>query len=181
MKIGVPKEIKTLEFRVGLVPPVVHQLTVYGHKVFVESGAGAGIGQSDDDYRKAGAEILPNADEVFKAADMIVKVKEPQAIEIARLKPHHVLFTYLHLAPDPEQTKGLMKSGATCIAYETITDTKGRLPLLAPMSRPKSSSWVVVCPANMPPRWRWACVPTSHCSTSRRPAWKIWMCNSAAA
>ena len=135
MKIGVPKEIKTLEFRVGLVPPVVHQLTVYGHKVFVESGAGAGIGQSDDDYRKAGAEILPNADEVFKAADMIVKVKEPQAIEIARLKPHHVLFTYLHLAPDPEQTKGLMKSGATCIAYETITDTKGRLPLLAPMSQ----------------------------------------------
>src|SRR6201994_2366484 len=135
MKIGVPKEIKTLEFRVGLVPPVVHQLTVYGHKVFVETGAGAGIGQSDEDYRKAGAEILPNADEVFKAADMIVKVKEPQAVEIARLKPHHILFTYLHLAPDPEQTKGLMKSGATCIAYETITDAKGRLPLLAPMSQ----------------------------------------------
>ena len=98
MKIGVPKEIKTLEFRVGLVPPVVHQLTVYGHKVFVESGAGAGIGQSDEDYRKAGAQILPNADEVFEAADMIVKVKEPQAVEIARLKPHHILFTYLHLA-----------------------------------------------------------------------------------
>src|SRR5579863_3772344 len=135
MKIGVPKEIKTLEFRVGLVPPVVHQLTVYGHKVFVESGAGAGIGQSDEDYRKAGAEILPNADKVFEATDMIVKVKEPQAVEIARLKPHHILFTYLHLAPDPEQTKGLMKSGATCIAYETITDAKGRLPLLAPMSQ----------------------------------------------
>src|ERR1700709_1171754 len=135
MKIGVPKEIKTLEFRVGLVPPVVHQLTVYGHKGFVESGAGAGIGESDDDYRKAGAEILPDADKVFEAADMIVKVKEPQAVEIARLKPHHILFTYLHLAPDPEQTKGLMKSGATCIAYETITDAKGRLPLLAPMSQ----------------------------------------------
>ena len=135
MKIGVPKEIKTLEFRVGLVPPVVHQLAVYGHKVFVESGAGAGIGQSDEDYRKAGAEILPNADKVFEAADMIVKVKEPQPVEIARLKPHHILFTYLHLAPDPEQAKGLMKSGATCIAYETITDAKGRLPLLAPMSQ----------------------------------------------
>jgi alanine dehydrogenase len=135
MKIGVPKEIKTLEFRVGLVPPVVHQLTVYGHQVFVESGAGAGIGQSDEDYKKAGATILPNADEVFKAADMIVKVKEPQPVEIARLKPHHILFTYLHLAPDPEQAKGLMKSGATAIAYETITDAKGRLPLLAPMSQ----------------------------------------------
>ena len=135
MKIGVPKEIKTLEFRVGLVPPVVHQLTVYGHQVFVESGAGAGIGQSDEDYKKAGAKILPNADKVFEAADMIVKVKEPQAVEIARLKPHHILFTYLHLAPDPEQTKGLMKSGATCIAYETITDARGRLPLLAPMSQ----------------------------------------------
>src|SRR5215469_6599228 len=135
MKIGVPKEIKTLEFRVGLVPPVVHQLTVYGHKVFVETGAGAGIGQSDEEYKKAGATILPNADEVFKAADMIVKVKEPQAGEIARLKPHHILFTYLHLAPDPERAKGLMKSGATAIAYETITDAKGRLPLLAPMSQ----------------------------------------------
>ena len=135
MKIGVPKEIKTLEFRVGLVPPVVHQLTVYGHQVFVETGAGAGIGQSDEDYRKAGATILPNADEVFKAADMIVKVKEPQAVEIARLTPRHILFTYLHLAPDPEQAKGLMKSGATAIAYETITDAKGRLPLLAPMSQ----------------------------------------------
>jgi alanine dehydrogenase len=135
MKIGVPKEIKTLEFRVGLVPPVVHQLTVYGHQVFVETGAGAGIGQSDEDYKKAGATILPNADEVFKAADMIVKVKEPQAVEIARLTPRHILFTYLHLAPDPEQAKGLMKSGATAIAYETITDAKGRLPLLAPMSQ----------------------------------------------
>ncbi len=135
MKIGVPKEIKTLEFRVGLVPPVVHQLTSQGHEVFIETGAGAGIGQSDEEYRRAGAEILPNADEIFKAADMIVKVKEPQPVEIARLKPHHILFTYLHLAPDPEQTKGLMKSGATCIAYETITDARGRLPLLAPMSQ----------------------------------------------
>jgi alanine dehydrogenase len=135
MKIGVPKEIKTLEFRVGLVPPVVHQLTASGHKVFVETGAGSGIGKTDEDYRAAGAEILANADQVFEAAVMIVKVKEPQPVEIVRLTPHHILFTYLHLAPDPEQTKGLMKSGATCIAYETITDAKGRLPLLAPMSQ----------------------------------------------
>jgi alanine dehydrogenase len=135
MKIGVPKEIKTLEFRVGLVPPVVHQLAVYGHQVFVETGAGQGVGLSDQDYRHAGAEIVSDAGKVFEACDMIVKVKEPQAAEIARLKPRHVLFTYLHLAPDPEQAKGLMKSGATAIAYETITDAKGRLPLLAPMSQ----------------------------------------------
>jgi alanine dehydrogenase len=135
MKIGVPKEIKTLEFRVGLVPPVVHQLCAHGHQVFVESGAGLGIGQSDQDYEKAGAAILADAGAVFEAADMIVKVKEPQAVEIARLKPRHVLFTYLHLAPDPEQARGLMQSGATCIAYETIVDAGGHLPLLAPMSQ----------------------------------------------
>ncbi|MGH6828212.1 MAG: alanine dehydrogenase [Rhizomicrobium sp.] len=135
MKIGVPKEIKTLEFRVGLVPPVVHQLTVYGHQVFVESGAGIGVCLSDQDYRAAGAEILPDADTLFAAAELIVKVKEPQAAEIARLTPHHLLFTYLHLAADPDQARGLMKSGTTAIAYETITDVKGRLPLLAPMSQ----------------------------------------------
>jgi alanine dehydrogenase len=134
MKIGVPKEIKTLEFRVGLVPPVVHQLTVYGHQVFVEAGAGAGIGQSDEDYKKAGATILPNADEVFKAADMIVKVKEPQAIEWRQLREGQILFTYLHLAPDSDQAKGLLASGCTAIAYETVTDANGGLPLLAPMS-----------------------------------------------
>ena len=135
MRIGVPKEIKTLEFRVSATPGIVHRLVHDGHQVFVETGAGAGVGLTDDAYREAGAEVLPTADDVFEAADLIVKVKEPQAIEIARLKPRHTLFTYLHLAADLEQTKGLMDSGATCIAYETIVDSKGRLPLLAPMSQ----------------------------------------------
>ena len=133
MRIGVPKEIKTLEFRVAATPGIVRQLVRDGHEVFVETAAGAGIGQSDATYVEAGATVLPTADAVFEAAEMIVKVKEPQAVEIARLKPHHILFTYLHLAADLEQTKGLMASGCTAIAYETIVDRKGRLPLLAPM------------------------------------------------
>jgi alanine dehydrogenase len=135
MRIGVPKEIKTLEFRVGATPGVVQRLRHEGHEVFVEAGAAAGIGISDQTYADLGATILPDADAVFDAAQMIVKVKEPQPIEVARLKPHHVLFTYLHLAPDPEQTRGLMASGCTAIAYETVTDRHGRLPLLAPMSQ----------------------------------------------
>jgi alanine dehydrogenase len=135
MRIGVPKEIKTLEFRVGATPGVVQRLRHEGHEVFVEAGASAGIGIPDQAYVDVGATILPNADAVFDAAQMIVKVKEPQAVEVARLKPHHVLFTYLHLAPDPEQTRGLMASGCTAIAYETVTDRHGRLPLLAPMSQ----------------------------------------------
>jgi len=135
MRIGVPKEIKTLEFRVSVTPGVVHRLVHDGHQVFVESGAGAGVLLDDDAYREAGAEVLPTADDVFEAADLIVKVKEPQAIEIARLKPRHTLFTYLHLAADPAQAKGLMESGATCIAYETIVGPRGGLPLLAPMSQ----------------------------------------------
>lgn len=135
MKIGVPKEIKTLEFRVGLVPAVVQSLVADGHRVFVETDAGSGVGLSDAEYEASGAEILSNADAVFDAAQMIVKVKEPQAVEIARLRPHHILFTYLHLAADREQTLGLMRSGCTAIAYETITDAAGRLPLLAPMSQ----------------------------------------------
>jgi alanine dehydrogenase len=135
MRIGVPKEIKTLEFRVGATPGVVQRLRHEGHEVFVEAGASAGIGIPDQAYVDVGATVLPNADAVFDAAQMIVKVKEPQAIEVARLKPHHVLFTYLHLAPDPEQTRGLMASGCTAIAYETVTDRHGRLPLLAPMSQ----------------------------------------------
>src|SRR5512138_1666386 len=113
MRIGVPKEIKTLEFRVGATPGVVQRLEREGHQVFVEAGAGAGIGISDQAYREFGAEILPSSDAVFEAAEMIVKVKEPQASEIARLKPHHLLFTYLHLAADPHQARGLMASGAT--------------------------------------------------------------------
>ena len=135
MRIGVPKEIKTLEFRIGATPGVVQRLVHEGHQVFVEAGAGAGIGLADQAFSDVGAEILPDADAVFAAAEMIVKVKEPQAVEIARLKPHHVLFTYLHLAADPDQAHGLMASGCTAIAYETVTDKFGRLPLLAPMSQ----------------------------------------------
>jgi alanine dehydrogenase len=134
MRIGVPKEIKNHEYRVGLTPASVAELTAAGHEVVVEALAGNGIDFSDRDYMDAGARILPNASEVFAAADMIVKVKEPQPGEIAMLRPHHTLFTYLHLAPDPEQAKGLMKSGATCIAYETVTSKSGGLPLLKPMS-----------------------------------------------
>jgi alanine dehydrogenase len=134
MRIGVPTEIKNNEFRVGLVPSSVRELTARGHDVVVQAGAGAGIFADDAAYEKAGAQILPTADAVFAAADMIVKVKEPQAVEYRRLKPHQILFTYLHLAPDPEQALGLMKSGATAIAYETVTDSAGGLPLLAPMS-----------------------------------------------
>ncbi len=134
MKIGVPKEIKNHEYRVGLTPSSVRELASHGHELLVERGAGAGIGAADAVYEKAGARILATAAEVFAAADMVVKVKEPQPVEIARLRPGQVLFTYLHLAPDPEQCKGLMASGAVCIAYETVTQAGGGLPLLAPMS-----------------------------------------------
>lgn len=134
MRVGCPKEIKVHEYRVGLTPESAAELVRAGHEVFLETKAGEGIGAPDSVYEKVGVKILPNADAVFEHAEMIVKVKEPQPIEIARLKPHHVLFTYLHLAPDPEQAAGLMKSGATCIAYETVTDRDGRLPLLKPMS-----------------------------------------------
>ena len=134
MRIGVPTEIKSNEFRVGLVPGSVRELTARGHEVLVQSGAGAGIFADDATYEKAGARILPTAEAVFAEAEMIVKVKEPQAVEYRRLKPHQILFTYLHLAPDPEQARGLMASGATAIAYETVTDAAGGLPLLAPMS-----------------------------------------------
>ena len=134
MRVGCPKEIKVHEYRVGLTPESAAELVRAGHEVFLETKAGEGIGAPDSVYEKVGVKILPNADAVFDSAEMIVKVKEPQPIEIARLKPHHTLFTYLHLAPDPEQAEGLMKSGATCIAYETVTDRDGRLPLLKPMS-----------------------------------------------
>src|SRR5579872_6510813 len=134
MKIGVPKEIKNNEFRVGMTPASVRELTARGHQVVVETMAGDAIGLFDETYRRAGATILPSADEVFGEADMIVKVKEPQPVEIKRLRAGQVLFTYLHLAPDPEQTRGLLDSGAICIAYETVTDRFGGLPLLAPMS-----------------------------------------------
>ncbi len=134
MRIGVPREIKNHEYRVGLTPPSIAELTARGHLAFVESGAGAGIDFSDADYVAAGATIAANAAEVFKAADMIVKVKEPQPAEIALLEPRHILFTYLHLAADKPQALGLMRSGATCIAYETVTSPARSLPLLKPMS-----------------------------------------------
>ena len=134
MRVGVPKEIKNNEFRVGLTPASVTELVAAGHEVFVETNAGAGIDFLDADYIAAGAQILPDAPQVFAAAEMIVKVKEPQASEIALLRPHHLLFTYLHLAADRAQTEGLMASGATCIAYETVTSPRGGLPLLKPMS-----------------------------------------------
>ena len=135
MIIGVPKEIKNHEYRVGLTPKSVKEFVSHGHTVLVETNAGIGIGASDDDYSSCGAEIISSAKEVFATADMIVKVKEPQAIEIAMLREGQILYTYLHLAPDPEQTKGLVESGAICIAYETVTSPRGGLPLLAPMSK----------------------------------------------
>lgn len=134
MLIGVPKEIKVKEFRVGMTPTSVREVVAHGHKVLVETGAGIGIGMDDDAYRAAGADIAGTAKEIFDTAEMIVKVKEPQAGERAMLSKGQVLFTYLHLAPDPEQTKDLVDSGATCIAYETVTGRMGGLPLLAPMS-----------------------------------------------
>jgi len=134
MRVGVPTEIKTDEYRVALTPAGVRELVDAGHEVFVQKGAGEGSAILDDAYVEQGATILPDADAVFDQAEMIVKVKEPQPVEVARLRPHHILFTYLHLAPDAQLTQGLRDSGATCIAYETVEDTKGRLPLLAPMS-----------------------------------------------
>jgi alanine dehydrogenase len=134
VRVGVPTEIKSDEYRVALTPAGVRELVTRDHSVVVQAGAGEGSGISDQDYVSQGAEILPDADAVFAAADMIVKVKEPQPVEVARLEPRHTLFTYLHLAPDAELTQGLVDSGATCIAYETVEDSRGRLPLLAPMS-----------------------------------------------
>ena len=134
MRIGVPKEIKNHEYRVGLTPASIAELVAAGHEAVVEANAGSGIDCPDAAYKKAGATILPDAAAVFKAADMIVKVKEPQPQEIALLEPRHILFTYLHLAADKDQALGLMKSGATCIAYETVTSRTGQLPLLKPMS-----------------------------------------------
>lgn len=134
MRIGVPKEIKDNEFRVGVTPGSAREYTARGHEVFVETNAGAGIGADDAAYEAAGATILPTASDVFQTTDMIVKVKEPQPSEWAKLREEQILYTYLHLAPDPNQTKGLIESGCTAIAYETVTDEEGGLPLLAPMS-----------------------------------------------
>jgi len=134
MRIGVPKEIKNHEYRVGLTPGSVRELTSHGHEVLVQSGAGAAIGLDDAQYKAAGASLVPDAADVFARAEMIVKVKEPQPVECAMLRDGQILYTYLHLAPDPAQTAALVKSGAVCMAYETITGPGGGLPLLAPMS-----------------------------------------------
>ena len=149
MKIGCPKEIKPQEFRVGMTPIAAREAVAHGHEVLVETGAGVGSGFADADYIAAGARIAADAAEVFAKSEMIVKVKEPQAVERARLREGQVLFTYLHLAPDPEQTKDLLASGVTAIAYETVTDDRGGLPLLAPMSEvagrlaPQVGAWTL--------------------------------------
>jgi alanine dehydrogenase len=149
MRIGCPKEIKPQEFRVGMTPDAAREAVAHGHAVLVERGAGLGAGFADADYAAAGASILDTAEAVFAEAEMIVKVKEPQPAERARLREGQVLFTYLHLAPDPAQTTDLIASGATCIAYETVTDDRGGLPLLAPMSEvagrlaPQVGAWAL--------------------------------------
>jgi alanine dehydrogenase len=134
MKVGVPTEIKTDEYRVSLTPAGVRELVDRGHEVIIQAGAGAGSTIPDDEYTAQGARIAPDAAAVFEEAEMILGVKEPQPVEVEMLRPDHLLFTYLHLAPDPALTKGLCESGATCVAYETVEDERGRLPLLAPMS-----------------------------------------------
>ncbi len=134
MRVGCPKEIKNHEYRVGLTPGSVREYVAHGHEVIIETKAGAGIGAEDDSYRAAGAKIVATAKDIFEKSDMIVKVKEPQPAEWAQLRDGQILYTYLHLAPDPDQTKGLLGSGVTAIAYETVTDDRGGLPLLAPMS-----------------------------------------------
>ncbi|HEV2365461.1 MAG TPA: alanine dehydrogenase [Caulobacteraceae bacterium] len=135
MRIGVPTEIKTLEFRVAATPGLVQRLAREGHEVFIQAGAGAGIGLADQAFSDVGGKILPDAGAVFDRAELIIKVKEPQPEEVARLRPDQILFTYLHLAAEPELARGLMDCGCTAVAYETVTDRQGRLPLLAPMSQ----------------------------------------------
>jgi len=134
MKVGVPKEIKQDEYRVAITPAGVREMVEHGHEVLIEASAGEGSAISDDDYAAQGAKLVPDAPAVFSEAEMILHVKELQAPEIEMLSPGQLLFTYLHLAPDPDQTRGLCESGATCVAYETVEDDRGRLPLLAPMS-----------------------------------------------
>ena len=149
MKIGCPTEIKPQEFRVGLTPNAAGEAVAHGHQVLVQTGAGAGSGFPDEDYIAAGASIIATAEEIFASADMIIKVKEPQPVERKMLREGQLLFTYLHLAPDAAQTRDLLASGATCIAYETVTDDRGGLPLLAPMSEvagrlaPQVGAWTL--------------------------------------
>jgi alanine dehydrogenase len=190
MLLGVPKEIKVREYRVGLVPSSVREVVANGHEVIVETGAGEGIGMTDDAYRAAGASIVDTASEIFERAEMIIKVKEPQAVERKQLSEGQILFTYLHLAPDPDQANDLIASGATCIAYETVTSPSGGLPLLAPMSevagrlsiqagayslrRPTAGSACcsVACPASIRPRSSCsAAVSSERTRSTSRSAW----------
>src|SRR5215204_6698738 len=134
MKVGVPTEIKTDEYRVSLTPAGVRELVEHGHEVLIQKGAGIGSTIPDEEYVAQGARMLPDAASAFDEAELLLGVKEPQPQEVEMLRPDHLLFTYLHLAPDPDLTRGLVESGATCVAYETVEDTRGRLPLLAPMS-----------------------------------------------
>ncbi len=149
MLIGCPTEIKNQEYRVGITPAAAHEAVAHGHQVIIQKGAGTGAGFPDAEYIEAGAEIVDTAAEIFERAEMVVKVKEPQAVERKQLREGQILFTYLHLAPDPEQTKDLLESGVTAIAYETVTDRNGALPLLAPMSEvagrlaPQVGSWTL--------------------------------------
>ena len=149
MKIGCPKEIKPQEFRVGMTPNAAMEAVMHGHEVLIQSGAGEGAGFSDEDYAAAGARIVETAKEIYDGADMVVKVKEPQKDELKMLREGQILFAYLHLAPDPDQTRALLASGCTAIAYETVTDKNGGLPLLAPMSEvagrlaPQTGSWAL--------------------------------------
>src|SRR5256714_3116891 len=150
MRVGVPKEIKVQEHRVGLTPMAVREYVSRGHEVLVQAGAGAGIGAGDNDYVAAGGRIVANAAEVFATTDMIVKVKEPQPVEWAMLRKGQILFTYLHLAPDPQQAHGLLESGCIAVAYETVTDERGGLPLLAPMSEVAGRLAMEAAPLSLP-------------------------------
>ena len=168
MRIGVPKEIKPQEYRVGLTPESVSELVADGQEVWVETQAGAGIGALDSDYVAAGAQVKSTAKEILAACDMIVKVKEPLAVERAMLRPGQILYTYLHLAPDPEQTKELIESGAVCIAYETVTDDNGELPLLKPMSQVAGRLATSRC-NRFAKAWR-----RTRCLAGRRPWCGFW-------
>ena len=167
MIVGVPREIKPDEYRVAITPAGVREMVEHGHLVLIEAGAGEGSAIADAEYESQGARIVPNAATVFAEAAMVLKVKEPQAAEIEMLRQGQLLFTYLHLAPDPEQTRGLCGSGATCIAYETVEDAHGRLPLLAPMS--EIAGKIATRPA--PSCWRSRSAGAASCSAAC-PAWR---------
>jgi alanine dehydrogenase len=172
MLVGVPKEIKDSEYRVGLVPSAVRELIANGHHVLVERGAGLGAGLADADYEAVGAQILEGADDIFARAELIIKVKEPLAAERQKLRSGQMLFTYLHLAADPEQTRDLLASGAIAIAYETVTSAQGTLPLLMPMSE---------VAGRMAPHVKKRTAGAGFCSAACRASRPLtWSCSAAA-